>query len=88
MPIVTKTIVEGIRQGSNRICVESMGKELFQIYESLEILDNSNHSLTVSIDDGAIKMKDMKFTFIVKKQEAGSDIIVSTNVKNLDTVTC
>ncbi len=85
VPIVTKSVVEGNGQGSKRTCDITMGKQMFQIQETLEILDDSNHSLTISLDEGPIQMKGMKFTFVVKNLGEGkSDLTISTNVENPD----
>ena len=83
MPIVTKTTVEGTEQGAKRICDVNMGTRSFKIQETLEVLDDSNHLLIVSIDDGPIQMKGMKFTFVVKNLEKeGSEVTISTDVDN------
>ena len=83
MPIVTNTIVEGIGQGAKRTCDVNMGNQEFKIQETLEKLDDANHTLIVSVDDGPIQMKGMKFTVVVKAKEDGrSEVIMSTNVEN------
>jgi carbon monoxide dehydrogenase subunit G len=85
LPIVSKTIVEGTGQGAKRICDVQMGSQIFQIHETLELLDDSNHTLVVSLDDGPIQMRGMKFSFAVKNLENGkSDLTISTNVENPD----
>ena len=85
LPIVTKSVVEGNGQGAKRTCDITMGKQLFQIQETLEVLDDSNHSLTISLDRGPIQMRGMKFTFVVKNLSEGkSDLTISTNVENPD----
>jgi len=85
LPIVTKSVVEGNGQGAKRKCDVTMGKQLFQIQETLEVLDDSNHSLTISLDRGPIQMRGMKFTFVVKNLSEGkSDLTISTNVENPD----
>ncbi len=85
MPIVTKSVVEGNGQGAKRTCDITMGKQIFQVQETLEVLDDSNHSLTISFDEGPIQMKGMKFTFVVKNLgEEKSDFTISTNVENPD----
>jgi hypothetical protein len=64
-----------------------MGSLMFQIHETLEVIDDSNHSLTISLDDGPIQMKGMKFTFVVRTLDNGkSEIKISTNVDNSDAV--
>jgi len=85
LEIVSKSVVEGTGEGAKRICDVSMGSQIFQIQETLEVLDDSNHSLIVSIDDGPIQMKGMKFSFVVTSlDEKKSNIIISTNVENPD----
>jgi hypothetical protein len=85
LQIVSKSVVKGTGLGAKRICDVNMGSQVFQIQETLEVLDDSNHSLTVSLDDGPIQMKGMKFTFVVKSQGEGkSNITISTNVENPD----
>ena len=83
MPIVTNTSVDGIGEGAKRICQVNMGNQEFEIKETLEKLDESNHSLLISVDDGPIQMRGMKFTFVVKaKEDGGSEVTMSTNVEN------
>jgi len=85
LQIVSKSVVEGVGQGAKRTCDVAMGSQMFQIQETLEVLDDSNHSLVVSLDDGPIQIKGMKFTFVVKSQGEGkSNITISTNVENPD----
>ena len=85
LPIVTKSVVEGSGQGAKRTCDISMGHETFQIHETLETLDDSNHSLVICLDEGPIQMKGMKFNFVVKSQgEEKSSLTISTDVENPD----
>ena len=83
MPIVTKTTLEGIGQGAKRICDVNMGTQSFKLQETLEVLDDSNHLLTISVEGGPIQMRGMKITFVVKKlDDGGSEVIISTDVDN------
>jgi hypothetical protein len=85
LKIVSKTVVEGTGQGAKRTCDVNMGSQMFQIQETLEVLDDSNHSLTVSLDDGPIQMRGMKFSFVVASMgDKKSNITISTNVENPD----
>ena len=85
LPIVTKTVVEGNGQGAKRTCDVTLEKQMFQIQETLQVIDDPNQSLTISLDEGPIQMKGMKFTFVVKNQGQGkSDLTISTNVENPD----
>lgn len=85
LSIVTKSSVDGSGLGSKRICDVNIGSQIFQIKEALETLDNSNHILTISLDDGPIQMRGMKFNYDVKSNgENISDVTISTNVENPD----
>jgi hypothetical protein len=85
LQIVSKSVVEGTGQGAKRTCDVNMGSQMFQIHETLEVLDDSNHSLIVSLDDGPIQMKGMKFSFVVASLgDKKSNITISTNVENPD----
>ena len=85
LPIVTKSEVTGNVPGSKRICEVNMGHQSFQTLETLEIVDDSNQTLQVSLDEGPIQLKGMKFTFSLKKiYEKKSNFIISTNVMNPD----
>ena len=83
--IISKSVVEGSGQGSKRTCDVNMGSQMFQIKETLQILDYSNHSLTTSLDDGPIQMRGMKIKFDVKSHEENiSNVTISTEVQNPD----
>ena len=82
LQFVSNSVVEGAGQGAKRICDVNMGSQQFQIKETLEMLDDS---LIVSLDEGPIQIKGMKFTFVVKSQSEGkSTITISTSVENPD----
>jgi hypothetical protein len=62
-----------------------MGHQIFKTQETLELLDEKNQMLKISLDEGPIQLKGMKFTFAVKNTGKGkSDIIISTDVGNPD----
>ncbi|MDH3617769.1 MAG: SRPBCC family protein [Nitrosopumilus sp.] len=83
--IVSKSKVEGTGQGAKRTCDVNMGSQTFQIQETLEELDDTNHSITVFLDNGPIQMKGMRFTFVVRDMgNERSEITISTNVENPD----
>ena len=50
LPIVTKSEVKGSGLGTTRTCDIAMGEQKFQIQETLVKLDDSQKSLTISID--------------------------------------
>jgi len=52
LPVVTKSEVNGSGLGTTRTCDIEMGEQKFQIQETLVKLDNSQKSLTISIDNG------------------------------------
>ncbi len=83
--IVSKSVVEGSGEGAKRICLVNMGNQVFDIKETLQFLDNSDHSFILSIDYGPIQMKGMKIRFDLQSQgENVTDVIISTEVGNPD----
>lgn len=85
LPIVTKSTVEGSGQGSKRTCDVSMGSQMFQIKETLEKIDDQNHSLIVSLDDGPVQIRGMRISFDVKSIGKDiCDVTISTDVENPD----
>ena len=85
VPIITKSHVEGEGLGAKRICDVSIGKQEFQIEETIHSLDEQNQSMVVSIDDGPIQMRGMKTKFEVKSiDEKKALLSISTDVINPD----
>ena len=83
--IVSRSKVEGNGLGAKRICSVNLGNQDFELCESLESLDDTNHSMTVKLNDGPIQIRGMTFTYIVKKIEDGkSNLLLFTDVENPD----
>jgi len=59
-----------------------MGEQKFQIQETLVKLDDSQKSLTISIDDGPPEMKDLKIDFSVNGDNESSEIVVSNEFEH------
>jgi hypothetical protein len=59
-----------------------MGKQKFQIQETLVRLDDSQKSLTISIDDGPPEMKNLKIDFSVNGDNESSEIVVSNEFEH------
>ncbi len=84
-PIVTRSDVKGKGKDAQRTSLVNIGNNEFEICESLQSLDDQNHTLTVKIKDGPIQMRGMNFTYNVRKTEEGkSDLIISTSAVNPD----
>jgi len=79
IPIVTKSEVKGSGVGATRTCDIQMGDKKFQIQESLEKLDDSSHSMIISIDNGPPPMKNLKLEFSVKGKNGSSTVSVNTD---------
>ncbi len=85
VPIITKSEVEGEGLGAKRICEVNIGKQEFQIKETIQSLDEENQSMIVSIDDGPIQMRGMKTKFEVKSIDDKKALLaISTDVQNPD----
>ena len=59
-----------------------MEEQKFQIQETLVKLDNSQKSLTISMDDGSSEMKDLKIDFSVNGDNESSEIVVSNEFEH------
>ena len=84
-PIVLRSQVNGQGTGAKRVCDVSIGKQEFQIRESIQFIDPKNQLLIVSLDDGPIQMRGMKTKFRVK--DLGNDkaeLLISADVSNPD----
>ena len=77
IPVVTKSEVNGTGLGTTRTCDIEMGEQKFQIQETLVKLDDSQKSLTISIDDAPPSMKDLQINFSVNDINNSSEIVVS-----------
>lgn len=77
IPVVTKSEVNGTGLGTTRTCDIEMGEQKFQIQETLVKLDDSQKSLTISIDDAPSSMKDLQINFSVNDDNNSSEIVVS-----------
>ena len=77
IPVVTKSVVNATGLGTTRTCDIEMGEEKFQIQETLVRLDDSQKSLTISIDNAPPSMKDLQINFSVNDNNGSSEIVVS-----------
>lgn len=85
LPIVTKSTVKGTGNSAKRISEISMGAHIYQIHESMQDLDESNHSFTTTLDEGPIQIRGIKFNYLLKSQGKNiSNLTISTNVVNPD----
>ena len=82
IPIVTKSKVNGSGLSTTRTCDIEMGKQKFQIQETIVKLDDSQKSLTISIDNGPPEMKDLKIDFSVNGSDESSEIVVSNEFEH------
>jgi len=83
MPIVSSTLVKGSGQGAKRICDISLGTQIYKIREKLVSLDDLNHLLAISVEDGPIQMRGIIFTIVLEKiEEQKTDVTITTNVEN------
>ncbi len=78
MPIVTKSEVKGIGLGTTRTCDVQMDDQSFQIMETLVRLDDSQKSLTISIDNAPPPMKGLLIDFSILGDNDSSELKVST----------
>ncbi len=82
LPIVTKSEVNGAGLGTTRTCDIEMGDQKFQIHETLVRLDDSQKSLTISIDNAPPPMKDLQINFSVNGNGESSEIVVNNEFEH------
>jgi len=78
IPVVTKSKVKGSGLGTTRTCDVQMGDQSFQLMETLVKLDDSQKSLTISIDNAPPPMKDLMINFSVLGDRDSSELQIST----------
>ena len=77
LPVVTKSEVNGTGLGTTRTCDIEMGEQKFQIHETLVRLDDSQKSLTISIDNAPPPMKNLQINFSVNTDGESSEIVIN-----------
>jgi carbon monoxide dehydrogenase subunit G len=77
LPVVTKSEVNGTGLGTTRTCDIEMDEQKFQIQETLVRLDDSQKSLTISIDNAPPSMKDLQINFSVNADGESSEIVIN-----------
>jgi len=81
LPVVTKSEVKGSGLGTTRTCDIKMGEQSFQLMETLVKLDDSQKSLSISIDNAPPPMKDLMIDFSVSGDNKSSELQVSTEIE-------
>lgn len=81
LPVVTKSEVKGSGLGTTRICDIEMGEKSFQLMETMVKLDDSQKSLSISIDNAPPPMKDLMIDFSVSGDDKSSELQVSTETE-------
>lgn len=81
LPVVTKSEVKGNGLGTTRTCDIKMGENSFQLMETLVKLDDSQKSLSISIDNAPPPMKDLMIDFSVSGDDKSSELQVSTETE-------
>lgn len=75
---VTKSEVKGSGLGTTRTCDVQMGKQSFQLMETLVKLDDSQKSLSIAIDNAPPPMKGLIINFSVSGNDNSSELQIST----------
>ena len=81
LPVVTKSETKGSGLGTTRTCDIQMGEQSFQLMETLVKLDDSQKSLSISIDNAPPPMKDLMIDFSVSGDDKSSELYVSTETE-------
>ncbi len=79
IPMVTKSKVNGSGLCTTRTCDIQMGEQSFQIMETLVKMDDSQKSLTISIDNAPPPMKNLQINFSITGNNESSELEISTD---------
>ena len=80
IPAVQSSTVNGSGQGATRTCQVQMGDESFSLNETLQVVDESTKSLTISLDQAPPPMQGLHFQYVVNPAEQNSTLEISTEI--------
>lgn len=80
IPAVQSSTVNGSGQGATRTCQVQMGDDSFAVNETLQKVDESGKSLTISLDQGPPSMQGLQFQYVVIPAEQNSTLEISTEI--------
>ena len=80
IPAVQSSTVNGSGQGATRTCQVQMGDKSFAVNETLQKVDESTKSLTISLDQAPPGMQGLQFQYVVNPAEQNSTLEISTEI--------
>jgi len=80
IPAVQSSTVNGSGQGATRTCQVQMGDKSFAINETLQRVDESTKSLSISLDQAPPPMQGLQFQYAVNPAEQNSTLEISTEI--------
>jgi carbon monoxide dehydrogenase subunit G len=80
IPAVQSSTVNGSGQGATRTCQVQMGDKSFAVNETLQTVDESTKSLTISLDQAPSGMQGLQFQYVVNPAEQNSTLEISTEI--------
>ncbi len=80
IPAVQSSTVNGSGQGATRTCQVQMGDQSFAVNETLQTVDESTKSLTISLDQAPSGMQGLQFQYVVNPTEQNSTLEISTEI--------
>ncbi len=80
IPAVQSSTVNGNGQGATRTCQVQMGDQSFAVNETLQTVDESTKSLTISLDQAPPPMQGLQFQYVVNPAEQNSTLEISTEI--------
>ena len=80
IPAVQSSTVNGSGQGATRTCQVQMGDESFAVNETLQAVDESTKSLSISLDQAPSHMQGLQFQYVVNPAEQNSTLEISTEI--------
>ncbi len=80
IPAVQSSTGNGTGQGATRTCQVQMGDQSFAVNETLQAVDESTKSLTISLDQAPSSMQGLQFHYAVNPADKNSTLEISTEI--------
>ncbi len=80
-PLVTSSTITGTDEGSERVCQIQFGDQQAELVENLDLVDEENKTIKVSITNAPPPFGGQQITFQVKSlNENKAELVISTEV--------
>ncbi len=88
IPMVTNSTISGTDEGSERVCKIQFGEQQAELVEKLDLVDEENKTIKVSIINAPPPFSGLQNTFQVKSlSDNKAELVISTEVDGTEQAT-